>query len=482
MGNVRSEILNKRRAEWDGKAKEFEKKQKESNNYSGSQIVYTDLKKGAYNLFRFIGWDYPSSYDEMKEAFSPVIVDEVFIKNEKGKWLRILTKPHSFNPVKQMFYALTEHEKSTDGKTKIYKYSDHAYFKLVTKNGSDAIKGDTSWLPKKMVVFNVLDRSRMEEHKKLGHTFLLTKDLKEVTKEVNGISQTNLYSSGSGIPFGIFTKSLVLDEETNNPIKNWTLEEVAREHGLYTDYDIVLWRKKYDPSQKMNFKTIWYKSMYPSNEIIERIPVSQKANWDLSKITTHYEDDAFLCDLAKYNLQKLFKPTSMKKIKEFLGGMVEDVDRDFDLNIMEKLDEAIEREENESIELISDSFFVNDFNEPVKIIKSKISKKEVAEVKVDSTSFSPTKKRTRKKEEPKKDLKSMKELLKLNGYDHVENLSDMNIKDIDSINADGSLNFVNAIKEEDLIDCECGLPTPESWIIGCPKCGVKFEVDADEPF
>lgn len=481
----RLEKLAKIKAEKEAKRKEWEKNVEEeqiridqeqaSRGGKGfTPAVYTSLVEGGFGMYRLIGDNIPMKWQDVEKAFDPVMFEESLIMGDNDKYHKVRIPYGEKHILKDIFYTVCEYRFDKEANQKIYKHADSPLFSLVRKNKQESNPYASGWQFKKYIGWNVIDRSKMDWHRQENQTMLLTKKL---TDDVEG----NVYPDATGIPYTLYQRNAKIDEESGMPEKTMTIYETVKD-GFYSDYDIIIWRKKYDKSQKLSSVRYWYK-VWKATEKIGEVDDSTKSFWDTDNIDSPYGE--FEIGLKKYNLQMLCKPTSYKRIKEWFGKTIYLVDQEFGTNYYSELKRLVAKEEEEGNMLISNSLFVDDLNEEVSDEETDSStvteneednknwsKEPPFETESDKKDKKRVSRRPVKKDEPTEE-KSIFDLAKDNDMD-LSKLSAESIAEIKDF-VDGKIIFDASVGEDDIEPCpECELEIPLTWS-SCPKCGTEFE-------
>ena len=474
----RLDELKSQRASWEGlTAEEQVRKDNEEAGKSGGGFVpaeYTALVAGGYSLLRLVGYAYPTAYDLVKDCFDPVLLEEGFFKGDNGKWHKVKCRYGDNDHIlKKAVKTVCAYEWNAELKQKMFKHTNSKLFNLLARNEVESpyAKG---WNFEKVVMWNVVDRARMGWHKENNQTLLLTKNL---TQSTDG----KVYPSESGIKKSIYEKPTHYDEESKQPIKSFTLFEVISEHGMYIDYDVLLWRKKYDPNEKKDPKTFWYKA-FRAKDRIDNISEKEKSYWDTNFIDE--PADEWLVGLNKYNTQMLSQPTKASTVKKGFGQTLKEIDREFGTNYFEQLEAQVEKEKIEESPVKVKSLLVTDDGLPVGVeevneggVTTRSNTQQMAPQ--EDYSEPPFPEQTRKPvrrpaQSSDASGEPIEDKLKAHKY-HVEMLSPENLKDIQDVNTQGEIIFAGKF---DLLECPnspCKFLAPESWDIGCPKCGTFFK-------
>ena len=200
-------------------------------------------------------------------------------------------------------------EDGSEIKEKVYTHADR-YPNLVNRclknnfgtSGWSPNKFDKGWKPQEMIIMNVIDRERMDEHRQLQHSFLLSRHINIVEKE----GKVNEYPD-HGIPtYGFADLVLALIGSYGNP----------------NDFDMYIQRAtKTSPWQVKN-----------ASKVIEEIP----------EYLTEYIISTGLTDEERswdtYNLTERFAPSGMLKIHNSFKNFFKEVDGAFSTHFGEKVE------------------------------------------------------------------------------------------------------------------------------------------------
>jgi len=312
---------------------------------------------------------------------------------------------------------------STNSKRYTNQETHPELFLRVFKNNNTKNPYEKGWMPKGMVVMNVIDRQRMAEHREKKHTFILTKASEGTDKE----GKSTEYFDGG-------VSNLIYDG----------LMAVVGTCGDYNEYDVVVKRTEDKP----------YYAVYHGTE---KLRFADFAAFNPKTIESPLTEEELSWE--RYNINKLHPITPYKVILAKLRQFFLQVDKEFGTKF---LDELISLAEIEAREAPKES--------------TPEVKQESAPIQSTATP-APAPTATRrvatppapKAEEPEDPR--MASLIE-HGYKHADKLTEANLDQIEYVDDAG--NIVWADDVGDLFECDaCNTQTPGS-VSHCPKCGAFF--------
>lgn len=465
MGNVSKELFEK-----------FAQKTQEelnTNNSSGSYAFEgEDLKwtspdrnkKKVWKVLRLIG-NPPASIipNDNPQPEDPLEFQFAEIKDDKGKGMKLRLPvadgtSNSRHLIQRIVDRVMEKEyvvvPGQDKKKKVYVNENSANpakkaaFEMVAKSGWTL--GDSKysfardWSGQRVVVFNCIDRDMIDWHRQNKHTALLAKNIGVSVKE----DGTEIEWPATGMPsFGFVSKLLDLVKTYNSKGKG----------NGWEGFDIGLYRT----GTTENPNIIYNVSAFKKKDFLDEI----EGKVDIDKICV--DDD--LSDEEKswerYDIQKLFAPTSYTKIMNRMGYQIKQIDAAFGTFYYDELKdlaakEAAEREAKKAEEIAA---------APTVEVQSETLQESTL---ADETPVAdvPVRRSVAKEDDASSDVDTSLLL----GWDYLSDEEKSKIIKTEK-NPDGSLKtIVYADDVGALSQCDCGIVVPYAFA-NCAKCGAHFE-------
>lgn len=436
-----------------------------SGAYEGEEIKWSSPdrgKKKSWKVYRLIG-NPPATIipNPNPQPEDPIEIMYTEVKDDKGKMMKLrLPVPDGASNTQHLIQRIVARvmekeymEPKTPGgkKEKFYpnKVKHPEVFEMVAKSGwapNDSkyqFAGD--WGGKRVTIFNCIDRDMMDWHRANKHTVLLAKNIGVSTKD----DGTEIEWPATGVPsYGFISKLLDLVKTYNSKGKG----------NGWEGFDIGYYRT--GTTEQPNI--IYNVSAFKAKDFIDEI----EGKIDIDKISI--ADD--LTDEEKswerYDIQKLFAPTSYTKILKRMGNQIKQVDAAFNTKFYDELKsyadaEAKEREAQKAAEAEE---AVN--AAPKAEVQSEILQEETAQPAVAQPPVSEMPLRRSSASDVDTSL--------LLGWEYLTDEEKSKIVKTEK-NEDGSLkSIVYASDVGALSQCECGITVPYSFH-SCPKCGVKYE-------
>lgn len=443
------------------KSKELHQQQKaeeaQKSDFGGfEQINYTAWVTPGFKTVRLLG--NPLNVRN-SDPYSPKIVDETMIVGDDGKRFRCIYPRLDENPnhiLRKISKEIASYDWDDVQKVKKYHIADSHpdILKRIVSNclpeqRPNAI--DTGWRPSAYVVWNVIDREKMDWHKENKHTMLFSKK----ASPIKGKDGEYFYSIG--VPYTLY-------KGVHENIVNWAFD--------WEDYDVIVrklteepWYKVFHASESMKFI-----DDYPKYDEIKeyglRPLTDEEAGWE------------------RYNIDELFPVTSAAKIKKHLSQFIREVDAEFDKNYMDLLDKEIELEEKEKAKASSNETYSAPTNEPEPEKSAQddymdqVEQDEAEQARPERQARKPRAEAatTEKAMTPEKAVAEKNwDFFKQAPYNFtgMDMLTEENLADIvgwDEVRQE----FTYDPSAGDVYDCpECGFGAPGSFEY-CPKCGIKL--------
>lgn len=301
-------------------------------------------------------------------------------------------------------------------------------------------KFDRGWKPQKVIVGNIIDRARYEEHREHKHSFLLSKN-------VNYVEDKAYYDIG--VPSYGFIEQVF---------------DVVSIYGGLTSYDLLVERtgEKGTPWKIRN-----------GSRYIEEVP--EKLRGFVSDID-HITDEELSWEL--YDLDKIYKPTDHRKWFKKIKVLAKQIDLAFNTHFHEELEEKANKEQKEIDALKAET----ESNTTVQGFSSETESKE-DRVKESSPKVEETPKRRRSSSTEDNNLEISWETLEKFGYKGKEFFTDDVKSLIEKITPDGDVVWKDSagVPTECFEDCDYkgikgrGFESPDTpEVKGCIWCSEKF--------
>ena len=431
------------------------------------EIKWVGLTPQVFKIIRVVG-NPPESLTPGIKA-GPFDAKEFYfseIKDDQGKKLQLkLPLPGDLADKDHIMWKIIRKvmEVTYVDKKRVFKneLTHPEVFNKVAHGGWDPVKDfnkykfSKGWSGQKVVVMNVIDREDMKWHQENKHTALLSRDIGESV----GQNGDMMYFPATGVPSFGFIENLA---------------QITTNYGSWENFDLGIKRtgQKTNPYQIVNATAF-------VNGNLKDIPDSLKKYVSLVPLTD--EEKSW----KRYDISKMYAPTSYSKIEKRLGGTIKQVDGIFGTNYFDEIHALAEKEaeemkainaanaanaagSTENVETdnsdLNDSFGVTAAATTEAPITESVAKPVVSTRKVADTPAATI--ASAEKLTPEK-------LAVLKGYDY---LTDAQKDQIDDVVLDSDNHIIN-IKyntTEATVKCPvCGAPGLMSHT-HCIACGVKF--------
>lgn len=320
---------------WAAFAAKVKKDQEDANrrpgtNYSADyeEVQWAGLEKQQYRIVRLIG----NPPESMTPGFKagPTDAHEIFfseIKDDQGKKMQLkLPVPGDIADKDHIMWKIIRKVKETAYDANHNKYNKYEkqfpdIFNKVAHGGWDPVKDfnnykfSKGWAGQKVVLVNCIDRENMAWHREHKHTMLLSR---EVSTSINNQDGSTMYWPSTGVPsFGF------LDQ----------IGGITENYGSWEGYDLGIKRTgvKTQPYQICNataYKIGGLKDI-PANklELVSTGPLTEEElSWE------------------KYDIEKLYSPTSYSKLEKRLGGTLKAIDGAFGTRYYDEIKALADKE------------------------------------------------------------------------------------------------------------------------------------------
>lgn len=408
--------------------------------------------------------DEATPYDAKELAFSQIIDD-----SGKRMQLKLNKRVDDINheslmwriidAVKEVEWVVDDTVAPVNGKKKfkrVYKNEKFPWFNKVVHGGYDPVKEDflykisKGWSGQEIVVMNVIDRMDdwCKEHK---HTKLLSK---KITERVDAEGKVTRYPT-QGVPSYGFINAL---------------SQIVSNNGHWTQYDIAVKR-----TGKLESPYL----VQPASTYVEK---GLAHFFDTDGTLTKYVS----CDkdyteeektYAKYDISKMYAPTTYTKIFNHLGQTIKAIDADLHKNYYEELLSLVEIEKKEfenrqaaqasstPAAPVVENDPLDPLTQPVAapttpVQESRTVARTVAPTETASTGLTPDK------------------IALLKGWNSLSEEEKAQIIDV-KVGSDGKIvDVVYSPTSAPTMACPmdnggCGIPSPQDFT-SCPVCGCKY--------
>lgn len=285
-------------------------------NYSNSSADYEEVKwagleKGQYRIIRLLG----NPPESLTPGFTagPTDAHEIFfaeIKDDQGKKMQLkLPVPGDIPDKDHVMWKIIRKVKEIGYDSNKQKYNKYEkqfpeIYNKIAKGGWDPVKDfnqykfSKGWAGQKVVIINCIDRENMEWHREHKHTMLLSR---EVSTSISNQDGSTLYWPSTGVPSYGF-----IDQ----------ISGITENYGTWESYDLGIKRTgiKTQPYAVCNATAF-------KQGKLKEIPEAKMAFVSLDEGLTEEERS-----WERYDIQKLYSPTSYSKIKSRLGGTIKEID------------------------------------------------------------------------------------------------------------------------------------------------------------
>jgi hypothetical protein len=324
-------------------------------SFSGQQKEYDEIKwkglvTGETTIVRLVG-NPPASMTPGFKGDSTTAKEIYFskVKNDDGKIVQIKLPPHADDPRDEHpIWKVINEVKAVDWipdpsnpgkKKKVFKYENYPWFDKVVHGGYDPKKDEFSyktskgWGGQEVVIMNVIDREdnwcRENKHTKL------------LSKKVNTSKDGTTEYPTVGVPsYGFITQ----------------LANLIGRYGSWEKYDLAIRRTgQTNPPYEVKAATIFANAGLAESEI-----GTVKMGFISKEGTLTDEEKSW----ARYEISKLYAPTTYNKILTHLGATIKAIDADLRTNFFEEIQGLAEQEKKEFEEKYGTSANVEVSDEP----------------------------------------------------------------------------------------------------------------------
>lgn len=308
-----------------------------NSNYSNDyeDVQWAGLEKQQFRIVRLLG----NPPESMTPGFKagPKDAHEIFfseIKDDQGKKMQLkLPVPGDIPDKDHIMWKIIRKVKEVAYDANHNKYNKYEkqfpdVFNRVAHGGWDPVKDynnykfSKGWAGQKVVIINCIDRENMAWHREHKHTMLLSR---EVSTSVNNQDGSTMYWPSTGVPsFGF------LDQ----------IAGITENYQSWEGYDLGIKRTGVKTQPYMICNATAYKNGglkdIPANklELVSTLPLTEEeASWE------------------RYDIEKLYSPTSYSKIEKRLGGTLKAIDAAFGTRYYDEIKELADKEAAEAAAL-----------------------------------------------------------------------------------------------------------------------------------
>lgn len=317
------------------KTKENAQNNSKSNSGSNSnyqhdyeEVQWAGLEKQEYRIVRLLGNPPESLTPGFKVG--PTDAHEIFfseVKDDQGKKMQLkLPIPGDIPDKDHIMWKIIRKVKELayDSNHKKYNKWEKQFpdiFNRVAHGGWDPVKDfnqykySKGWSGQKVVIINCIDRENMAWHRENKHTMLLSR---EVSTSISNQDGSTLYWPSTGVPSYGFV------DQIGGIVENY--------HN-WEDYDLGIKRTgvKTQPYQVCNATAF-------KNGGLKEIPADKMQFISVDPLTE--EERSW----KRYDIEKLFAPSSYSKIEKRLGGTIKAIDAAFGTHFYDDIKALADKE------------------------------------------------------------------------------------------------------------------------------------------
>ena len=456
-------------------AKAVQAQQDERSNHGNGNFTPTDyedvkwtgLTQNTFRIIRILG-NPPESLTPGFKAGNFDAKELYFteVKDDAGKKMQLkLPVPGDLADKDHIMWKIIRKvmEVKYVDKKRVYKNeTDHPdVFNKVAHGGYDPVKDvnqfkySRGWGGQKVVVMNVIDRENIQWHKEHKHTMLLSRN---INTSVGSDGETIEWPA-IGVPSYGFVDNLA---------------SIIVNYGPWENYDLGIKRtgQKTSPYQIVNASAFVKGGLKDIPDSISKFvsfdPLTdEEKSWE------------------RYDLNKLFSPTSYSKLEKRLGGTIKQIDGIFGTTYFDEIHSLAAKEAEEMKARMEQEKAAEDAAKPVDnsdiddIYGAPAANAAPAAQRVTESAPAATPVRRSAVSAPAATIASSEKLTpeKLSALKGWDFLTDEQKNQVEDVELDDSGKVVN-IKyntPESVVACnECGAPGLMSHT-HCIACGVKFE-------
>lgn len=396
---------------------------------------------------------------------NPTDAHELFISriiDDNGKRMKLKLPLHVDEPTHEhiMWRIINavnaiKWNKQSDGKSlKTYINQGYPWFDKVNHGGYEptdrAYQYSKGWKGQQVIIMNVIDREDnwCVEHK---HTKLLSKKIT--------VGDDGTVYADDGVPsFGFCSE----------------LSKVVGAYGSWEKYDLQIKRT----GQMQQPVEVKQATVYKKNNLVNELNPSKVQFISLNETLTPEE-----LSYERYDIDKLYAPTSYQKLLSRLGNTIKAIDADLKKNFYEELQGLAEKEKADWEAAHPDGVGTESLNESVAPAVSVLDEPFSQPISTPASTSTPTSAArtvTRPVSTPASGLSADKIAL-LKGWSSLNDAEKAVIVDVE-VNPDGTLARVVYKPDCTLVSCPetfpdgtsgCKFDSPD-FFTTCPVCGKSF--------
>ena len=411
-------------------------------------IKWSGLQKGVPSILRFVG-KAPDAIGRDKTDAKSMYIS--WITTDAGNQFKCVRPNPADDPnhiINRFIRTVTQGKWDSDTRTKSYvlESKNPELLNKVLKNGrtpdDPQYNFEKGWVGREMYLVNVIDRAQMQWHRENKHTMLLAADLR---------------TSAEGREF--------VTEGVSKPSLKPKILHLFECYGDWSKYDIALTRTgiKDNPYIAVNASKVPEEVKPDYRKYISTEPLTaEEASWE------------------RYDLDKLFAPTSATKFLNRMKDIIIEVDRLFKTHFLREF-EALSAKEKEQWEKEYGTETEDEpapVSTPVSAIQETVSEETFYDSACDPLAV-PV-------EEPKVEPKRVvRRSAGVTSADQLPYFTSLSAEDqvfvkqtflkATQVSDKGWESEWNISDEYTLLECpDCKSLGPDA-IMGCPFCGAKFE-------
>ena len=441
----------------------YAKKIKDENQSNGNggksydppeyeEIGYVGCERGVFTIVRLIGAPIGAeSQGYKRKPYDPKEIITCEVKDDEGK--RFTIKLPLRGPIAsdnhilfRLYDKVMKKEKINGESVYINKNKHPEIFEMVSKGGFKPSDGFTyqyssGYRGDKVSIYNCIDR-KDDWCAKNKHTKILCRDL-------NVDDQGRSWPKPGIKSFGSTTK----------------IAQLIGKDGSFEKYDIAF--KK--TGVKENPWEIINASKMKDKDMIEELGNDDGSTVDEKSIVVGRMTQEEL-NYERYDLDKLFQPTTYQKIQKRISGLFKLCDAQMGTHFTEELAGLVEKEKAYFAEK-----YKKEENEQAAAenaeIKTALKEEKTKEEEPVEEEVTPV--RTRSRTTVEDNGLSADKIALLKGWEFMTDEIKSRIKDVEE-KSDGSVSIIWD-RKDDLLQCDaCGALSPEEGVTHCPVCGAKF--------
>jgi len=394
-----------------------------SSNYE--ELKYTGLETKRPKIVRVLGGLPKAGAD----AFTARITQVAKIKGDDGKTFRCVLPLKDDAPDHILWRIINRVNETTYvNRKRVYvnETKHKEIFDLVNYNGvADAAKQkfEKGWEGRNVIVMNVIDREQMAWHRENKHSMLLSRSI--------GLSKDGREFAEEGVPvFGFYTN---------------IAQHMFKHYGNWEGYDMMIVRNGTTENPYRIASATAFK--------LGNIPELPAALAPIVSVTPLTEEER---SWARYDLSKLYQPSSYTKLFNKLKVAIQTIDARLGTKFYKELEYEAEKEkaarEAAKAEAVDDA---EESAPAVEAAPAARAQRTPAPIYHESVGLANDK------------INALKGY-KLLTAEQVKLIKDVQVRD-------GQVADITYDTTEPVLACpNCKVASPESYTVGCPACGTTW--------